>query len=47
MHKPESVQNETHRILKDFYVRMDCLFPARKLDLVFINNKKSQVSAEG
>ena len=39
MHKPESVlENETHKILWDFEIQTDHLIPARRPDLVLINN---------
>ena len=43
MHKPESVlENETHKILWDFEIKTDHLIPARRPDLIFINNKKKK-----
>ena len=41
MHKKESLQgNETHRILLDFEIQMDCLIPTRRQELVLITKKK-------
>ena len=40
MHKPESVrENEIHKILRDLEIQMDYLVPARKPDLILINEK--------
>ena len=37
----ESVRvNETHKIFKDFEIETDYLIPARRPDLVIVNNKK-------
>ena len=39
MHKTESVlENETHKILKDFGIHTDHLIPTRRSDLMLINN---------
>ena len=41
-HKPESVlENKTHIIFLDFVVWMDHLIPARRLNLVLINKKRT------
>ena len=41
MHKPESIQeNETHKILWYFEIQTDKLNPARRPDLVLINEKR-------
>ena len=43
MHKPESVlENETQKILWDFEVETDPRIPARRPDLVMINQKKKK-----
>ena len=43
MHKIESVlENETHKILRDFEIQMDHLIPARSLDLEIILKKKEE-----
>ena len=42
MHHPEPVlENATHKLLWDFNIQTDHLIPARRLDLIIINNKKS------
>ena len=42
MHKPESVlENETHKILRDFEIKTDHLIPARRPELVLIGKKKT------
>ena len=42
MHKPEStLENATHKILRDFEIQMDHPFPFRKVDLVLINKNKT------
>ena len=41
MHKPESVlENETHKVLWDFEMQMDCPTPTRRPNLELINKKK-------
>ena len=43
VHNPESIlENETHKIFWDFYIQMDHLISARRLDQVIANsiNKK-------
>ena len=40
MHKPESVlENETHKILRDFEIETDRLIPARRLDPMKIKSE--------
>ena len=40
MHNPESlVENETHRILRNFEIQTDYPFPVRS-DIILINKKK-------
>ena len=42
MHNPAPVlENDTHKLLCDFNIETDRLIPARKLDLIIINKKKS------
>ena len=44
MHKPESIlENEIHKILLDFEIKMDHLIPARKPDQVIILYKKKKI----
>ena len=41
MHKPESdLENETHKILRNFEIQIDHLIPAIRADIVIINKKK-------
>ena len=41
MHNPEPVrENATHKLLWDFNIQTDHLFPARRPDLIIINKKK-------
>ena len=41
MHNPAPVlENNTHKLLWDFNIRMDYLISARRPDLMIINNKK-------
>ena len=41
MHNPESVlENETHKLLRDFEIKTDHLIPARQPDLVVIHKEK-------
>ena len=43
MDKLESVLvSDTHKILKDFEIQMDCLFPAWRLDIVLEKKKKKK-----
>ena len=43
MRKPKSIwANETRKILLDFKTYTDYLIPARRLDLVIINNNKKR-----
>ena len=43
MHNPEFVlENETHKILWDFEIKMDHLISARRTDLVTVNKKKKE-----
>ena len=42
MHKPESVlENETHKILKDFEIQMNHLIMARRPDQAIVNKKEN------
>ena len=46
MHKPESTrgsENETHKILWDSEIQTDHLIPAKRPELVIINQKKSHI----
>ena len=44
MHKLESVlENDTHKLLRDFDRQTDHLISARRLDLIIINNKKKRI----
>ena len=44
MYKPESIlENETHKILWNFYIKMDHFIQALRQDLVLINQKKDLV----
>ena len=41
MHNPAPVlENDTHKLLWDFNIQMDHLIPARRPDLIIINEKK-------
>ena len=40
------MENETQKILLDFELRMDHLFPARKRDQVIINKKEKEKEKE-
>ena len=41
MHNPAPVlENDTHKLLWDFNIQTDHLIPARRPDLIIINNKK-------
>ncbi len=41
MHNPAPVlENDTHKLLRDFDIQMDHLIPARRPDLIIINKKK-------
>ena len=43
MHNPTSVlQNDTHKLLKDFDIQTDQLTSARRPELITINNKKKK-----
>ena len=43
MHNPESVlENETHKIFKDFEIQTDHLILATQQDIVIINNNKKR-----
>ena len=43
IHNPESIlENETQKILWDFEIQIDHLFPARRPDLVIVNKKKKK-----
>ena len=43
MHKPESVlENKMHIIIRGFEIQTDHLIPARRSDLLIINNKKKK-----
>ena len=47
MYKLESVlENETHKILRNFEMQTDNLTPARKLSLMKISKKKKRKPAE-
>ena len=40
MHNPAPVlENDSHKLLWDFNIQTDHLIPARKLDLIIINEK--------
>ena len=44
MHIPAPVlENDTHKILWDFNIQTDHLIPARRPDLMIINNKKKRI----
>ena len=41
MHNPAPVlENDSHKLLWDFNIQTDHLIPARRPDLIIINNKK-------
>ena len=43
MHHPASVlENDTHKLLRDFDIQTDHLISARRPDLIIINNKKKK-----
>ena len=43
MHNPALVlENDTHKLLWDFNIQTDHLFPARRPDLIIINKKKKE-----
>ena len=43
MHNPAPVlENDTHKLLWDFNIQTDHLIPARRPDLIIINNKKKK-----
>ena len=43
MHNPAPVlENDTHKLLWDFNIQTDHLIPARRPDLIIINNKKKR-----
>ena len=44
MHNPAPVlENDTHKHLWDFNIQTDHLIPARRSDLIMINNKKKKI----
>ena len=44
MHNPAPVlENDSHKLLWDFNIQTDRLIPARRLDLIIINNKKENL----
>ena len=44
MHNPAFVlENDTHKLLWDFNIQTDPLIPARRPDLIIINNKKENL----
>ena len=44
MHNPAPVLgNDTHKLLWDFNIQTDHLIPARRPDLIIINNKKKRI----
>ena len=44
MHNPAPVrENDTHKLLWDFNIKMDHLIPARRPDLIIINKKKKKI----
>ena len=44
MHNPAPVlENDTHKLLWDFNIQTDPLIPARRPDLMIINNKKENL----
>ena len=47
MHKAESVlENETHKIPRDFQIQTDHLISARRPDLEIVNKKKKKKKRE-
>ena len=43
MHNPAPVlENDSHKLLWDFNIQTDHLIPARKPDIIIINNKKKE-----
>ena len=47
MHNPAPVlENDSHKLLWDFNIRTDHLIPARRPDLIIINNKKRELAKE-
>ena len=43
MHNPAPVlENDTHKLVWDFNIQTDRLMPARRLDVIIINNKKRE-----
>ena len=43
MHNLASVlENDTHKLLRDFDIQTDHLISAKRLDLIIINNKKRE-----
>ena len=43
MHNPAPIlENDSHKLLWDFNTQTDTLIPARRSDLIIINNKKKQ-----
>ena len=43
MHNPTPVlENSTHNLLWDFNIQTDHLIPARRPDIIIINNKKKE-----
>ena len=43
MHNPAPVlENDSHKLLSDFRIQTDHLIPARRPDLIIINNKKKK-----
>ena len=43
MHNPAPVlENDSHKLLWDFNIQTDHLIPARRPDLIIINNKKRE-----
>ena len=44
MHNPVAVlENDSHKLLWDFNIQTDNLIPARRQDLIIINNKKKRI----
>ena len=44
MHNPAPVlENDTHKLPWDFNIQTDHLIPARRPDLIIINNKKKKI----
>ena len=47
MHNPAPVlENDTHKLLCDFNIQTDHQIPARRPDLIIINNKKKREFAK-